>query len=55
MLDARCDIEVGIHPGPYFKEKDTSIKACSRHRSQLEEREEEFGPFDWEEVRSDNL
>lgn len=43
-----CDVEVGTHPPPYHKDKNSGVIVCSRHKSQYEEREDEFGPFDWE-------
>lgn len=43
-----CVVEVGRHPGPFWKDRNSGIVVCSRHRSQYEERANEFGPFDWE-------
>lgn len=44
-----CVVEVGTHPAPFYVDKNNpSLKVCSRHKAQYEERKEEFGPFDWE-------
>lgn len=43
-----CVVEVGMHPGPCWTDKNTGLVVCSRHKAQYEERAEEFGPFDWE-------
>lgn len=48
MINPNCDVEVGVHPGPFWVGRGGSLKACDRHRKQFEEREDEFGPFDWE-------
>lgn len=49
----KCVVEVGRHPGPFWKERNSGITVCSRHRSQYEERADEFGPFDWVELPTD--
>ena len=43
----RCDVKVGVHPGPYWVERIKGTKVCDRHRSHFEERSYEFGPFVW--------
>lgn len=48
MSDDVCVVEVGFHPGPFWVNANApSMVVCSRHRLQYEEREDEFGPFDW--------
>lgn len=49
MIDPVCVIEVGVHPGPYWKSKSTKLVVCSRHKSQYEELGVDLGIFDWEE------
>lgn len=46
MQDDICDVEVGTHPGPYWKDKNSSLIVCNRHRTQYDM--SEFGPKDWE-------
>lgn len=53
MDDMKCDVDIGIHDTPYWKEKDTGMLVCNRHKKQYEERETEFGPFDWEEIKEE--
>jgi hypothetical protein len=48
MQDPRCDVEVGIHPGPFWIGQEGKLKVCNRHKAQYEERADEFGPFDWQ-------
>lgn len=48
MVDPKCVVQVGIHPGPYWRDTNSGLVVCSRHRTQYEERADEFGPFDWE-------
>lgn len=43
----KCDVKVGIHPGPFWVDKNGELKVCNRHRGHFEERADEFGPFDW--------
>jgi hypothetical protein len=52
VKDDTCVVEVGTHPGPFWRDRNsaTPFVVCSRHRAQYEERADEFGPFDWEEV-----
>lgn len=49
MKDDVCVVEVGVHPRPYWVDVNGHVDGpvCSRHRSQFEERADEFGPFDW--------
>ena len=47
----KCDVQVGTHPGPFWLNKVNGLKVCSRHKSQNEERADEFGPFEWEQQR----
>lgn len=44
-----CDVEVGTHPPPYWKDNNSGLVVCTRHKAQYEERADEFGPYDWEE------
>lgn len=53
MIDPRCDVEVGIHPGPFWRNKRDNLTVCSIHKSQYERRADEFGPFDWELLPDD--
>lgn len=48
-LDNVCIIWVGIHYGPYFKDKKTHLVVCVRHRRQYDQA---YGvdEFDWEEI-----
>lgn len=48
MKDPNCDVEVGIHPGPFWYDPDKDLQVCSRHKDHYEERDDEFGPFNWE-------
>lgn len=50
MTDDRCVVEVGTHPGPYWKCKKTGLRVCDRHKTQYEEREGDLGYFDWEKI-----
>ena len=54
MIDPRCAVQVGVHPGPFWRDRNRSAdwQVCSRHRAHYEERADEFGPFDWEHVES---
>jgi hypothetical protein len=47
--DQRCVVRVGSHPGPFWRDltRPDGWQVCSRHRSQFEERDDEFGPFEW--------
>ena len=45
-----CVVEVGVHPGPCWTDKNSGLVVCTRHRAQYEERADEFGPFDWERL-----
>lgn len=48
-LDNLCTIEVGIHHGPYFKDKERGVIVCVRHKAQYNWAHE-HGEFDWEEI-----
>lgn len=48
MRDKNCVVEVGTHVAPWWLEKKSGQVYCARHRMQMEERVEEFGPYDWE-------
>lgn len=48
MIDQNCDVEVGIHPGPFWYDPYRDLQVCSRHKSHYEERHDEFGPYRWE-------
>ena len=50
VKDERCVVEVGTHPGPFWKDRNSGMVVCTRHRAQYEERAAEFGPFDWQEA-----
>lgn len=45
-----CIVKVGMHTGYIWKDKNSSLVVCGRHKDQYEERAEDFGPFDWVEV-----
>lgn len=47
-----CDVKVGTHPGPFWIGRDGKLRVCDRHRSQYEERADEFGPYDWQPATS---
>lgn len=49
MKHPNCDVKVGTHPPPFWKDGNSKLQVCDRHRKQFEEREDEFGPFNWEE------
>ncbi len=49
VTDDVCVVQVGVHPRPCWRDKNSGLVVCSRHRSHYEERANEFGPFDWEE------
>lgn len=44
--DPRCDVQVGVHPGPFWVSKD-GLRVCDRHRQHFNERVDEFGPYNW--------
>lgn len=49
MKDPRCVVEVGIHPGPFWRDRNTGMEVCTRHKNQFDERDD-LGPYDWERV-----
>lgn len=53
MIDFRCDVEVGTHPEPFWIDKKSNLTVCSRHKEQYDERDAEFGPFEWERLPDD--
>lgn len=44
-----CDVEVGTHPPPFYKDKNSRLIVCSRHKARYEENADIYGPFDWED------
>lgn len=42
-----CDVQVGVHPAPFWVNRNNGVRVCDRHRGHFEERADEFGPFDW--------
>lgn len=46
-----CAVEVGTHPGPYWRDRTDGMIVCSRHKAQYDERPD-LGPFDWEPALS---
>jgi len=53
MKDPRCDIEVGVHPSPFWVDKKSGLKVCSRHKEQYQEREGRSGGFLWAKRHQD--
>lgn len=57
MKDQFCDVEVGIHFAPYYRDINTGLTACARHKKMYEEREfidqynYDLGPYNWIPVR----
>lgn len=47
MIDERCAVDVGVHPGPFWRSGETQV--CDRHKSHFDERDD-LGPFEWELV-----
>jgi len=48
-----CIIELPMHVGTaatWMDKNNPKIKVCDRHHQQYNEREDEFGPFDWERI-----
>lgn len=45
MIDPKCDVEVGVHPEPFWYDPTKDLQVCSRHKAHYEERADEFGPF----------
>lgn len=55
MQHPQCDVEIGVHPGPFFIDTKTLLQVCSEHKKWYEERSEEFGPFAWEQQTDNSL
>lgn len=47
-----CAVQVGTHTEPYWKDNNSDLIVCSRHRDQYNERADELGPFDWASAES---
>lgn len=49
MIDPFCDVKVGTHVGPYWKDVlGNSLYVCSLHKAQYNE--SALGPFNWEQM-----
>lgn len=42
-----CEVEVGTHIGPNWRDKISGLVVCSRHKLQYDERDD-LGDYDWE-------
>jgi hypothetical protein len=47
-----CAIQLPSHIGTpaTWRDRNNLMTVCDRHRSQYDERADDLGPFDWEEI-----
>lgn len=50
MIDKECAVEVGVHIGVYWRDKNTGLIVCTRHKAQFSQRID-LGPYDWEQIK----
>lgn len=54
-IHPQCVFNDGKNNSGYYRDKNSGLVVCTRHKLQYDEREDDLGPFDWEWINWSNI